>query len=162
MQGIGGAIVDAVALALLMHLFTEPAERAKAMGVYGFVCAGGGSIGVLLGGVLTDVYDWHWVFLVNLPIGVAVVALSLAAAAARRRRPPARPRLDVAGAVDGDRRADAGRLRDRRRQRRRLDARRSTLGLLAARGDAARALHRHRGARRAAADAAAPVPLDRR
>src|ERR1700712_2863933 len=74
-QGIGGAIVDAVALALLMHLFTEAGERAKAMGVYGFVCAGGGSIGVLLGGVLTDVYDWHWVFLVNLPIGVAGVAL---------------------------------------------------------------------------------------
>ena len=97
-QGIGGAIVDAVALALLMHLFTEAGERAKAMGVYGFVCAGGGSIGVLLGGVLTDVYDWHWVFLVNLPIGVAVVALSIAllpdAGAA-----PARPRLDIGGAV---------------------------------------------------------------
>jgi EmrB/QacA subfamily drug resistance transporter len=97
-QGIGGAIVDAVALALLMHLFTEAGERAKAMGVYGFVCAGGGSIGVLLGGVLTDVYDWHWVFLVNLPIGVGVVALSLAllpgAGAA-----PTRPRLDVAGAL---------------------------------------------------------------
>jgi len=97
-QGIGGAIVDAVALALLMHLFTEAGERAKAMGVYGFVCAGGGSIGVLLGGVLTDVYDWHWVFLVNLPIGVGVVVLSLAllpgAGAA-----PTRPRLDVAGAL---------------------------------------------------------------
>jgi EmrB/QacA subfamily drug resistance transporter len=97
-QGIGGAIVEAVALALLMHLFTEPAERAKAMGVYGFVCAGGGSIGVLLGGVLTDVYDWHWIFLVNLPIGAGVVALSIAllpdVGAA-----PARPRLDVAGAV---------------------------------------------------------------
>jgi MFS family permease len=68
-QGIGGAIVEAVALALLMNLFTEPAERAKAMGVYGFVCAAAGSIGVLLGGVLTGAYDWHWIFLVNLPIG---------------------------------------------------------------------------------------------
>ena len=53
-QGVGGAIVSAVALSLIMVLFTEPAERAKAMGVFGFVAAGGGSIGVLLGGVLTD------------------------------------------------------------------------------------------------------------
>jgi EmrB/QacA subfamily drug resistance transporter len=97
-QGLGGAIVSAVALSLMMMLFTEPAERAKAMGIFGFVAAGGGSIGVLLGGILTDVLDWHWIFLVNVPIGVAVVALSLrlipgehAAAAAQR--------LDVAGAV---------------------------------------------------------------
>src|SRR6187431_1761800 len=96
-QGIGGAIVDAVALALLMHLFTEAGERAKAMGVYGFVCAGGGSIGVLLGGVLTDVYDWHWVFLVNLPIGVGVVALSLALLPAGQGQ--AGQRLDFGGAV---------------------------------------------------------------
>jgi len=98
LQGIGGAIVESVALALLMALFTEAGERAKAMGVYGFVCAGGGSIGVLLGGVLTDLYDWHWVFLVNLPIGVAVVALGVALlpGAAPRREPA---RLDLAGAV---------------------------------------------------------------
>ena len=97
-QGIGGAIVEAVALALLMNLFTEPAERAKAMGVYGFVCASGGSIGVLLGGVLTEGLSWHWIFLVNLPIGLAVLGLSLAllpAAAA----PAERVRLDVAGAT---------------------------------------------------------------
>ncbi|MEO8081195.1 MAG: DHA2 family efflux MFS transporter permease subunit, partial [Caldimonas sp.] len=76
-QGIGGAIVEAVALALIINLFTEPGERARAMGVYGFVCAGGGSIGVLLGGVVTNAYDWHWNFLVNLPIGLAVLGLSL-------------------------------------------------------------------------------------
>ena len=70
MQGLGGAVVSAVALSLIMNLFTEPAERAKAMGIYGFVCAGGGSIGVLLGGVLTSALSWHWIFLVNLPIGV--------------------------------------------------------------------------------------------
>src|ERR687885_2826520 len=58
-QGIGGAVASAVALSLMMTLFTEPADRAKAMGVFGFVAAGGGSIGVLLGGVLTDVLDWH-------------------------------------------------------------------------------------------------------
>src|SRR6266849_10603457 len=76
-QGLGGAVVSAVAFSLIMTLFTEPAERAKAMGVFGFVMAGGGSIGVLLGGILTNSLNWHWVFLVNLPIGVAVVALSL-------------------------------------------------------------------------------------
>src|SRR5437660_1462383 len=75
-QGLGGAVVSAVALSLIMNLFPEPAERAKAMGVFGFVAAGGGSIGVLLGGVLTNALNWHWVFLVNLPVGVAVVLLS--------------------------------------------------------------------------------------
>ena len=76
-QGLGGAVASAVSLSLMMNLFTEPADRAKAMGVFGFVAAGGGSIGVLLGGILTDSLDWHWIFLVNLPIGVAVVLLSL-------------------------------------------------------------------------------------
>ena len=71
-QGVGGAIVAAIALALLMKLFTEPAERAKAMGVFGFVVSGGGTLGVLLGGVLTDAFAWHWIFLVNLPIGIGV------------------------------------------------------------------------------------------
>src|SRR5213594_1038484 len=76
-QGLGGAVASAVSLSLMMNLFTEPAERAKAMGIFGFVAAGGGSIGVLLGGVLTDVLNWHWIFLVNFPIGVLVVALAL-------------------------------------------------------------------------------------
>src|SRR3954463_9742528 len=71
-QGAGGAIVAAIALALLMKLFTEPGERARAMGVFGFVVSGGGTLGVLLGGVLTDSLNWHWIFLVNLPIGVGV------------------------------------------------------------------------------------------
>lgn len=76
-QGLGGAVVSAVALSLIMDLFTEPNERAKAMGVYGFVCAGGGSIGVLLGGLLTSAFSWHWIFLVNLPIGIAVYVLCM-------------------------------------------------------------------------------------
>src|SRR5712691_11750331 len=97
-QGLGAAVVSAVALSLIMTLFTEPADRAKAMGVFGFVISGGGTIGVLLGGVLTDVLSWHWIFLVNLPIGVIVYVLSL-------RLLPAAPgtaasgRLDIAGAV---------------------------------------------------------------
>jgi EmrB/QacA subfamily drug resistance transporter len=97
-QGLGGAIVSAVALSLIVTLFTEPGERAKAMGVFGFVAAGGGSIGVLLGGVLTDVLDWHWIFLVNLPIGVAVFALCIFLLPGSRRQETAR-RLDIAGAV---------------------------------------------------------------
>jgi EmrB/QacA subfamily drug resistance transporter len=98
LQGLGGAIVAAVALSLIVTLFTEPGDRAKAMGVIGFVAAGGGSIGVLLGGVLTDVLDWHWIFLVNLPIGAAVFALSLVLLPSGRETTGAR-RLDVAGAV---------------------------------------------------------------
>jgi EmrB/QacA subfamily drug resistance transporter len=96
-QGLGGAVVSAVALSLIMNLFSEPDERAKAMGIYGFVCAGGGSIGVLAGGVLTNTLNWHWVFLVNLPIGAAVFALCLLLLPADSGRSSAR--LDVAGAV---------------------------------------------------------------
>src|ERR671936_2026969 len=76
-QGLGGAVASAVSLSLMMNLFTEPAERAKAMGVFGFVAAGGGRIGVLVGGILTDSLSWHWIFLVNVPIGIAVFGLSL-------------------------------------------------------------------------------------
>jgi EmrB/QacA subfamily drug resistance transporter len=97
-QGLGGAVVSAVSLSLIMTLFTEPAERARAMGVYGFVCAGGGSIGVLLGGLLTSTLSWHWIFLVNLPIGVAVYAACKALLPADQG-PAAKVRLDLAGAV---------------------------------------------------------------
>jgi EmrB/QacA subfamily drug resistance transporter len=97
-QGLGGAVVSAVALSLIMNLFTEPGDRAKAMGVYGFVCAGGGSIGVLLGGLLTDALSWHWIFLVNLPIGVAVYALCIALLPDARGQAHGE-QLDIAGAV---------------------------------------------------------------
>ncbi len=97
-QGLGGAVVSAIALSLIMRLFSEPGEQAKAMGVYGFVCAAGGSIGVLVGGLLTNAFSWHWNFLVNLPIGVAVYALCLRLLPADG--PPAHAgRLDVGGAV---------------------------------------------------------------
>ena len=97
-QGVGGALVSAISLSLIMNLFPEPAGRAKAMGVYGFVCAGGGSIGVLLGGVLTGAFNWHWIFLVNVPIGVAVFALCMALIPRSDGHPP-RDGLDVPGAV---------------------------------------------------------------
>src|SRR6266550_370171 len=97
-QGLGGAVASAVSLSRMMSLFTEPADRAKAMGVFGFVMAGGGTIGVLLGGVLTDLLNWHWIFLVNVPVGIAVYALSLRLLPVARGQ-AAQGRLDVAGAV---------------------------------------------------------------
>ncbi|MCO5397593.1 DHA2 family efflux MFS transporter permease subunit [Ralstonia soli] len=97
-QGLGGAVVSAVSLSLIMNLFTSPADRAKAMGIYGFVCAGGGSIGVLLGGLLTSALSWHWIFLVNLPIGVAVYAACVALLPAGKPLAD-RAKLDVAGAI---------------------------------------------------------------
>ncbi|HEY2371961.1 MAG TPA: DHA2 family efflux MFS transporter permease subunit [Gaiellaceae bacterium] len=96
-QGLGGAVVSAVGLSLTMTLFTEHSERAKAMGIFGFVAAGGGSIGVLLGGVLTDALDWHWIFLVNIPIGIGVVLLSLRLLPSGSAS--AGMRLDLAGAI---------------------------------------------------------------
>ncbi|WP_431635860.1 DHA2 family efflux MFS transporter permease subunit [Dyella sp. KULCS107] len=96
-QGLGGAVVSAVALSLIMDLFTAPADRARAMGIYGFVCAGGGSVGVLLGGLLTSTLSWHWIFLVNLPIGVLVALATLRLVPATRK--PFEGRLDVAGAA---------------------------------------------------------------
>jgi EmrB/QacA subfamily drug resistance transporter len=97
-QGLGGAVVAAVALSLIMNLFTESADRAKAMGVFGFVGAGGGSVGVLLGGLLTGALNWHWVFLVNIPIGVAVIVLTLKLLPASRNVTDMQ-HLDVGGAV---------------------------------------------------------------
>jgi EmrB/QacA subfamily drug resistance transporter len=97
-QGVGGAIVSAVSLSLIMNMFTDGAERAKAMGVYGFVCAGGGSIGVLLGGALTSTLSWHWIFLVNLPIGVVVYWLCTTLIPSIRSQVADR-RLDVWGAI---------------------------------------------------------------
>src|SRR5207248_1697000 len=97
-QGVGGAVASAVSLSLTMTLFTEPGERAKAMGIFGFVASGGGSIGVLLGGVLTNSLDWHWIFLVNVPIGVAVVVLSFRLLPGGGGR-AATGRLDIAGAL---------------------------------------------------------------
>ena len=97
-QGLGGAVVSAVSLSLIMSLFTSPADRAKAMGIYGFVGGGGGSIGVLLGGLLTSALNWHWIFLVNLPIGMAVYAGCVALLPAGKPLAD-RARLDAAGAI---------------------------------------------------------------
>ena len=97
-QGLGGAIVSAVSLALIMDLFREPAERAKAMGFFGFVASGGGAIGGPLGGLMTEAWGWNSIFLVNVPIGIAVAAATLALLP-RSAGHANGQRLDVAGAV---------------------------------------------------------------
>jgi len=76
-QGAGGAMTSAVILGMIVTMFPEPREQAKAIGVYSFVASAGGSIGLLAGGVLTQSLDWHWIFFVNLPIGIVTAALAL-------------------------------------------------------------------------------------
>jgi EmrB/QacA subfamily drug resistance transporter len=76
-QGIGGALSSAVILGMIVTMFPKPAEQAKAIGVYGFVASAGGSIGLLLGGILTQAISWHFIFVINLPIGILVGWLAL-------------------------------------------------------------------------------------
>ena len=76
-QGAGGAMASAVTLGMIVTMFPEPREQAKAIGVYGFVASAGGSIGLLAGGVLTDAINWHWIFFVNVPIGIVTALLAL-------------------------------------------------------------------------------------
>jgi EmrB/QacA subfamily drug resistance transporter len=76
LQGIGGAMTSAVILGIIVTMFPEPREQAKAIGVYGFVASAGGSVGLLAGGVLTQAINWHWIFFVNIPIGIATALLA--------------------------------------------------------------------------------------
>jgi EmrB/QacA subfamily drug resistance transporter len=75
-QGAGGAFTSAVILGMIVTMFPEPREQAKAIGVYAFVASAGGAIGLLAGGVLTELISWHWIFFVNLPIGVATAVFA--------------------------------------------------------------------------------------
>ena len=76
-QGVGGAMTSAVILGMIVTMFPEPREQAKAIGVYGFVASAGGSIGLLVGGVLTQAINWHWIFFVNIPIGIVTAVLAM-------------------------------------------------------------------------------------
>jgi EmrB/QacA subfamily drug resistance transporter len=76
-QGVGGALTSAVILGMIVTMFPEPREQAKAIGAYTFVAVAGGSIGLLAGGVLTETINWHWIFFVNVPIGVATALLAV-------------------------------------------------------------------------------------
>jgi EmrB/QacA subfamily drug resistance transporter len=75
-QGLGGALTSAVILGMIVTMFPQPQDQAKAIGIYSFVAAGGASIGLLAGGILTEALNWHWIFFVNLPIGVATAILA--------------------------------------------------------------------------------------
>ena len=110
-QGAGGALTSAVVLGMIVTMFPEPREQAKAIGVYGFVASAGGSIGLLAGGVLTEAISWHWIFFINVPVGIATAVLARRLVAgprgdrpARGRRPPRRR--------GPHRRAHAGRVHD--------------------------------------------------
>jgi EmrB/QacA subfamily drug resistance transporter len=76
-QGVGGALTSAVILGMIVTMFPEPREQAKAIGLYTFVAVAGGSIGLLLGGVLTETINWHWIFFVNIPIGLATALFAI-------------------------------------------------------------------------------------
>src|SRR5919201_3985888 len=75
-QGIGGAVSSAVILAMIVTLFPEPLERAKAFGVFGFIASGGAAVGLLAGGLITEKVSWPWIFFVNLPVGIATAILA--------------------------------------------------------------------------------------
>ena len=156
-QGVGGALTSAVILGMIVTMFPEPEEQAKAIGAYTFVAVAGGSIGLLLGGVLTETINWHWIFFVNLPIGLATALFAIrlvpdreGIGLSRRGRPPRR--------CAADRRSDARRVHDSRgrggglgidpdaRARRGLDR-------------AARRVRRPPGTGGESVDAAATVPL---
>ena len=119
-QGVGGAMTSAVILGMIVTMFPEPREQAKAIGVYGFVASAGASIGLLAGGVLTQAINWHWIFFVNLPIGDRDRVLRAAAGRAPRGdRPRARaPTSPARSLITGG--ADARRLHDPRHRRARL------------------------------------------
>jgi EmrB/QacA subfamily drug resistance transporter len=76
-QGVGGAMTSAVILGMIVTMFPKPGEQAKAIGVYGFVASAGGSVGLLAGGVLTQALNWHWIFFVNVPIGILTGFIAL-------------------------------------------------------------------------------------
>jgi EmrB/QacA subfamily drug resistance transporter len=76
-QGVGGALTSAVILGMIVTMFPEPREQARAIGVYTFVAVAGGSIGLLVGGILTETINWHWIFFVNIPIGVATALFAI-------------------------------------------------------------------------------------
>src|SRR5437764_1526927 len=100
-QGLGGAVVAPATLSIITSTFTEGGERNKALGVWGAMGAAGGSVGVLLGGILTQLLSWRWILFINVPIGAATALASLRVIAAERPESPERRNFDLAGALSG-------------------------------------------------------------
>ena len=99
LQGVGGAGASAVIVAIIVTEFPEPAERARAMSVYTLAAVGGGSIGLLLGGILTESVNWHWIFFVNLPVGLATMVAGVRAASPRTRASASARGVDWLGSL---------------------------------------------------------------
>jgi EmrB/QacA subfamily drug resistance transporter len=97
LQGLGGALLAPAALSLVLSIFKEGSDRNKALGVWSMVAAGGGAVGLILGGVLTQYVDWRWIFFINLPIAVAVVMTALKYVPAAK--PQEKERVDILGAL---------------------------------------------------------------
>jgi EmrB/QacA subfamily drug resistance transporter len=98
LQGLGGALVSPAALSIVTTTFTDGAQRTKALGVWSAIAAGGAAVGLLMGGVLTDIASWRWVFFVNVPVGLATIALAMRYVAESRVQMAHRS-FDIAGAV---------------------------------------------------------------
>jgi EmrB/QacA subfamily drug resistance transporter len=98
LQGLGGALVSPAALSIITTTFTEQGERTRALGVWSAIAAGGGAVGLLLGGVLTDLASWQWIFIVNVPVGIITLALALRAVPESRAELRHRT-FDAAGAI---------------------------------------------------------------
>jgi EmrB/QacA subfamily drug resistance transporter len=97
-QGVGGALTSAVILGMVVTMFPDPRQQAKAIGVYSFVASAGASLGLLLGGVVTQLINWHWIFFINLPIGVATFLLAIRLVESDGEVPGLGRDVDVAGA----------------------------------------------------------------
>jgi EmrB/QacA subfamily drug resistance transporter len=97
LQGLGAALVSPAALSILTTTFTEPSERTKALGVWSGIAAGGAAVGLLMGGILTDLLSWRWVFIVNLPVGIGALLAALRYVP-ESRGPELRKTFDLAGA----------------------------------------------------------------
>ena len=157
LQGLGGAMLAPAALSLLTTMFAEGRERNLALGIYGAASGSGAAVGVLLGGLLTSYLSWSWVFFINVPVGIAAIALTPALLPDGRREPRA-PALRHPRRSHDHRRPDAARLRDHPRGDPRLGLPRHARALRR-RGRARRRLRPDRAALALPAAAAADLPL---
>ena len=156
LQGLGAAFISPAALAIITTTFQEGAERAKALGVWAAIAIGGSAFGLIVGGALTELLSWPWIFFINVPVGIAVFRLSLRLVP-ESKDTTVRAELRRGGSGRGHGRADAARVRHRRGAAARLDVRLHAADVRAGRA-AARVLRRDRAALQGAARPALDLP----